>query len=150
MKIGKKTAVTREVTRQERNRKNNLKRLTISLIAAFIVFICLVVIQSSILNQEEKQQVYQVCKDMDAGTKITDANIDTYLKLVDVQVSLIPENYMVDSAELLGKFTNKSYKANDIITSDGITDTEKLCIFNNSANFIVRCSFSGISGKAVF
>ena len=46
MKIGKKTAVTKEITRQERNRRNNLKRLSISFIVAFILFIALVIIQS--------------------------------------------------------------------------------------------------------
>lgn len=126
MKIGKKTVVTRELTRQEKNRRNNIKRLTVSFIVAFLLFIALVVIQSSILNQEAKHEVFQVVKDMPIGTKITSDNLNKYIKLKDVQISLIPEGYITDKKDILGKFTNRAYKANDIITSDGITDVEKM------------------------
>ena len=130
MKIGKKTAVAKEITRQERNRRNNLKRITISLIVAFILFISLTVIQSSILNQEEKKPVYQVVKDIPVGTKLTEDNIGSYLSLKEVQISLIPENFIVDKTVLLDKFTNREYKAKDIITEDGILDTERLYLEN--------------------
>lgn len=126
MKIGKKTAVTKEITRQERNRRNNLKRLSISFIVAFILFIALVIIQSSILNQEKKVEVYQINSDIAVGTKIAEDNFDNYLALKEVNESLVPEGYVTDKTELIGKFTNRNYKAKDIITSDGVTDTEKL------------------------
>lgn len=126
MKIGKKTAVAKELTRQERNRRNNIKRLTIAFLVAFVLFILLLIIQSSILNQEDKQQVYQVIKDIETGTKIDESNIDSYLQLKEVQLSLIPENYITDAEDINGKFTNRAYKARDIITKDGITDVEKM------------------------
>lgn len=140
MKIGKKSTVTKELTRQERNRRNNLKRITVSAIVAFILFICLLVIESSILNQEEKQSVYQIIKDIPSGTKITEANFDTYLQLKDVQASLIPEDYITEKEVLINKFTNKTYKVRDIITSDGITDTEKL--YQDSIENPVEVAFS--------
>lgn len=140
MKIGKKTAVTKEINRKERNRRNNIKRITISLLVAFIVFICLTVIQSSILNQEEKQTVYQVIKDISVGTKITEDNISEYLGNKEVQISLIPDGYITDSSEIIGKFINRDYKANDIITVDGITDTEKL--YRDNIEKPVEVSFS--------
>lgn len=126
MKIGKKTAVTRELTRQERNRRNNIKRLTVSFVVAFLLFIALVVIQSSILNQEEKKPVYQVIKDIPTGTKLAADNIDNYLQLKNVQLSLVPDGCIDDKELILNKFTNRAYKAKDIITTDGITDTEKM------------------------
>lgn len=126
MKIGKKTAVTKEITRQERNRRNNLKRLTISFVVALILFIALVIIQSSILNQEAKIEAYQIKSDIAVGTKIAEDNFDNYLVLKEVNESLVPEGYITDKAEIIGKFTNRNYKAKDMITSDGITDTEKL------------------------
>lgn len=140
MKIGKKTAVTKEITRQERNRKNNIRRLSISAIIAFIIFICLTIIQSSILNQEEKQAVYQVTADIPVGTKITEDNIDQYLGLKQVQVSLIPEGYITSADEMIGKFINRKYKAKDIITVDGLTDTEKL--YRDKIDNPIEISFS--------
>lgn len=126
MKIGNKTKVTREITRQERNRRNNIKRLVISACFALLVFVALIVIQNSILNQEKKETVYQVIKDIDVGTKITENNINDYLALKEVQVSLIPSGYITAPEDVQGKFVNREYKVNDIITSDGITDTENL------------------------
>ena len=148
MKIGKKTTVTKEITRQERNRRNNLKRLSISFIVAFILFIALVIIQSSILNQEKKVKVYQIKSDISVGTRITDDNFDKYLALKEVNESLVPEGYVTDKTEILGKFTNRDYKAKDVITSDGVTDTEKL--YKDSIKNPTAISFSiGNASSAV-
>lgn len=140
MKIGKKTKVTKELTRQERNRRNNIKRLTISAIVAFILFICLIVIQSSILNQEEKTTVYQVIHDIPSGTKLTADNVNSYLAVKDVQLSLVPADPITDVNTIIDKFVNRNYKAKDIITIDGLTDTEKL--YKDSIENPVEVSFA--------
>jgi hypothetical protein len=145
MKIGNKTKVAKEITRQERNRRNNIRRITVSAIVALILFIGLLVIQSSILNQEEKLQVYQVVKDIGSGTKITEDNIDTYLDLKEVQLSLIPDDYITNPEMIIGKFVNRDYKAKDIITSDGLTDTEALYLKNIENPVEVSFSASDIS-----
>ena len=126
MRIGKKTAVTKEITRAERNKRNNLRRITVAAFVALVVFVAITVIQSSILNQEERVEAYQVIKNMDSGTKITKGNIDKYFALKDVQVSLIPDGYLTDKKQLLDKFVNRNYRARDIVTDDGISDTEGL------------------------
>lgn len=140
MKIGKKTKVTRELTRQEKNRQNNIRRTVVAAIAAVIVFIALVIIEKSILNQERTEQVYQVIKDIDSGTKITESNFDNAFALKEVQVSLIPEGYITDKEDMIDKFVNRNYKANDIITSDGITDTQAL--YKNGIKNPIEISFS--------
>ena len=124
MKIGKSNKVQRELTKQEKNKQNNIKRITVSLFGGIIIFILLVIIQKSIINQEAEQQVYQVTKDIEAGTKLTEENMNKYLGLKSVKVSLIPEGYVTDKAELLDKFTTKDYKTKDIITSDCVIDRE--------------------------
>lgn len=126
MRIGKKTAVTKEITRAERNKRNNLRRIAVAAFVALVVFVAITVIQSSILNQEERVEAYQVIKNMDSGTKITKGNIDKYFALKDVQVSLIPDGYITDKKQLLDKFVNRNYRARDIVTDDGISDTEGL------------------------
>lgn len=143
MRIGRKTGVTKEMTRQEKNRKNNIKRLIVSAIVAFILFICLIVIEKSVINQEKKEMVYQVVSDISTGTKVTETNFDSFFKLKEVQVSLIPQNYITDKEAILNKFVNKEYKAKDIITTDGITDTEKM--YKDSIENPVEVSFSGAS-----
>lgn len=140
MKIGSKTKVTREVTRQERNRRNNMKRITISALVAFILFIALTIIQSSILNQETKVTVYQVQKDIYDGTKITEDNFNEYFATKAVQASLIPDGYITDSSLIIGKFVNRDYKARDIITVDGLNDSEAL--YNSNIEHPVKLSFS--------
>lgn len=148
MKIGSKTKVTREVTRHEQNRRNNIKRMTISGLIAFVLFIALTVIQSSILNKEQAITVYQVANDINAGTKITKDNFGDYFKTHDVQVSLIPDGYITDSSLIIGKFVNKNYKAKDVITVDGLTDSEAL--YNASIEHPVQVSFSlGSLGDSV-
>ena len=126
MRIGKKTAVTKEITRAERNKRNNLRRIAVAAFVALVVFVAITVIQSSILNQEERVEAYQVIKNIDSGTKITKSNIDKYFALKDVQVSLIPDGYLTDKKQLLDKFVNRNYRARDIITDDGVSDTEGL------------------------
>ena len=139
MKIGSKTKVTREVTRQERNRRNNMKRITISALVAFILFIALTIIQSSILNQETKVTVYQVQKDIYNGTKITEDNFNEYFATKAVQASLIPDGYITDSSLIIGKFVNRDYKARDVITVDGLNDSEAL--YNSNIEHPVKLSF---------
>jgi hypothetical protein len=126
MKIGKRTTVAKELTRQERNRRNNIKRLSISAVVALVLFIALTIIQSSILNQEDKASVYQVKSDIESGTKITEDNFDSYFDLKEVQVSLIPSDYITNKEDIIGQFVNRSYQAKDIITKEGLTDTERL------------------------
>lgn len=126
MRIGKKTAVTKEITRAERNKRNNLRRIAVAAFVALVVFVAITVIQSSILNQEERVEAYQVIKNINSGTKITKSNIDKYFALKDVQVSLIPDGYLTDKKQLLDKFVNRNYRARDIITDDGVSDTEGL------------------------
>ena len=125
MKIGKKGAVAKELTRAERNRRNNVRRTLISAAVAFVLFIALTVIQSSILNKEKKDTVYQVVQDITINTRITEDNFDNYFKLKEVQVSLIPSGYITSKEQLMGKYITRSYKVNDIVTYDYARDIEK-------------------------
>lgn len=145
MKISKKTAVTKEITRAEQNRRNNLRRISVSAVVAFILFIALTVIQSSILNQEKKDNVYQVIANIESGTKITEENFDYFFRLKNVQISLIPEGYITSKEQVVNKFINRKYKVNDIVTSDGITDTEGLYKENIKNPVEVSFDVSGLS-----
>lgn len=144
MRLGKTSKTTKEITRTERNRRNNIRRITVAAITALIIFIALLVIQSSILNQEEKLDVYQVVKDIPSGTKLDDSNINEYLAYKNVQISLIPENFIQDKAEVLGKFVNRNYKAKDIITTDGLIDTESVYLDDIENPTEVSFSVDGI------
>ena len=143
MKIGSKTTKTKlshELTRQEQNRRNNIKRLTVSAIVAIILFVALTIIQSSILNQEETVRVYKVVKDISEGTKITKDNIKEYFEIVDTKASFIPEGYITDASLLVDKFVNRNYKTKDVVTTDGLSDLAKLNISN--ITHPVQVSFS--------
>lgn len=140
MKIGNRTKATKELTRQERNRRNNMKRITISALVAFILFVALTIIQSSILNQESKITVYQVSKDIVTGTKFTKDNFSKYFSKKDIQESLIPKHFVVDEKEIIGKFAARDYSAKDIVTTDGLKDSERK--YNANIKNPTKVSFS--------
>ena len=140
MKIGSKTKITRELSRQQQNRHNNRVRLALSLIAGTVIFFILVIWQGMITNREKSINVIQVHRDVAAGTKITEDNYSKYFSTISVQVSLIPDGYMTDKKYIVGKFVNKPYKAKDIVTTDGITDSEKE--YNSNINRPVEVAFS--------
>lgn len=140
MKIGNRTKATKELTRQERNRRNNMKRITISALVAFILFVALTIIQSSILNQESKITVYQVSKDIVTGTKFTKDNFSKYFSKKDIQESLIPKHFVVDEKEIIGKFAARDYSAKDIVTTDGLKDSERE--YNANIKNPTKVSFS--------
>lgn len=149
MKLGRKVE-EKQLTRQEQNKRNSIRRVGISALVAFLVFVGITVIQSNILNQEDTKQVYQVAKDIKVGTKITEKNIDAFFKLKEVPVSIIPEKFTTKSEDLVGKFVNREYKVNDIVTTDGVTDTERL--YKDSIKNPIEIAFSveslsaGVSG----
>jgi hypothetical protein len=124
MKIGKKSKVYREISKQDKNRKNSLRLIIISVLVALVLFISLTIIQGSILNQEEKKKVFQVIKDIDEKTKITEDNIDEYFMTVTTPVSLIPDNYITNKRDLIGKFTGIDYVKMSIVSKEGIVDKE--------------------------
>ena len=151
MKLGKKSKVQRELTRKDIERRNSLKRITISSIVAFLLFLALTVIQGSILNQEEKQTVYQVIKDIQEGTKFTEDNVNKYVEEKKVQLSLIPENPIKSVDDLIGKYADRDYKAKDVITKDGVTDkhTDYTAGIKNpvEVSFMLDSLESSIAGK---
>ena len=107
--------VTTELGMQQRNKSKNLKIILASALVAIIVFIALQVIQSNILNREEKIKVYVVSTAMTEGTKITEETeiyklkdfISRYGRLqLDVEKSIahiLFENGEKDSAYIMLK-----------------------------------------------
>lgn len=147
MKLGNKNIVKKELTRKEVSRRNMLKRLGISAAVAVILFVALLVVQSSILNQEAKVTCYQVKQELPSGTKLTEENLGTYLTLTNIPESLVPANYAYQPEELIGKFVNRNYTVKDIVTTDGVTDTSY--IYKQNIKNPVEIAFSASSISSV-
>lgn len=118
--------VTTELGMQQRNKSKNLKIILASALLAIIVFIALQVIQSNILNREEKIKVYVVSTAMTEGTKITEENFKTYLVAQERVTKTLPENYITEDKRdiLVDTFVSRDFIKNDVITSDMISDRQ--------------------------
>ncbi|MEG1640534.1 MAG: hypothetical protein RR284_06380, partial [Ruthenibacterium sp.] len=103
---------------------HKMMTIVIGIIVAFIAFVTLTVIQSSILNQENKVEALQLTTDVQSGTKITEQNVDLLFHPARVSESLVPSNYVSSKSSLLGKFVSKDYVAKDILTKEGVSDIQ--------------------------
>lgn len=126
MKAAKQsTKVTREITQKQKKRETTIKLLIVSLALTVLVFTTLLIIQSNILDKEETAYVAVVAQDIDAGMKITEDNINDFIKIEERVINTLPELYITreNIRTLLNQFIEKNYKVNEVITSDVLTYT---------------------------
>ena len=139
-KKGGKTKVEKELTRAEQGRKQKVQAFGIAAVIGILLVIALFALEDAILNKEDTVSVYQLTQDVSEGTKITEDNVDSLVHLKDIQVSLVPDGYITDKAEMIDKFTTHDYKAKEIITESGLED--KLNVYLDSIEDPVEISFS--------
>ena len=139
-KKGGRTKVEKELTRAEQGRKQKVQAFGIAAVIGILLVIALFALEDAILNKEDTVSVYQLTQDVSEGTKITEDNVDSLVHLKDIQVSLVPDGYITDKAELIDKFTTHDYKAKEIITESGLED--KLNVYLDSIEDPVEISFS--------
>lgn len=87
-----------------------------------ILFVALILIQESIVNQHKEQtlKVYTVACDLKQHTKIDESNVDTYFVTEDRAVSSLPNDAITDKKQLINKFVERDYAAKDVVTVVGI------------------------------
>lgn len=84
---------------------------------------------------EGKKEVIRFANNISQGSKITEDDIDT----VEITKNGLPENYLADKNEVIGKYANSDLYKGDIATSAKITDNA-----NTSDNIL-----SALSGDKV-
>lgn len=124
MRAAKNDKVTKELSTRQKNRNKSIRLIVVSGILSLIVFIALLVVQSNILDMEEKIPVYVVKTEIKEGTKITSSNVSDYFTVTDRVVNTLPKNYIKkgDTSKLIDKFVEKDYAENEVVTSNALSD----------------------------
>lgn len=73
-----------------------------ALIAAISIFVVMLQMEKKVLSEYEKGFIYMAAVEIPKGEFITDKNIDKYLKVVELDVKLIPETALTSSEQLNG------------------------------------------------
>lgn len=125
-KVKKGHSIASDIGAQQKIKQKNLRLILASAVLAGLVFVALNVIQSNILNREEKIKVYVANTAITEGTKITDDNFKSYVTLQERTIKNLPENYITEDKKdtLINNFVTREFIKNDVITSNFIIDTE--------------------------
>lgn len=123
---GSKQKMQKELTRKQRERRNTLRNLVIAFLVAVILVVALFSLQNAVVTKEEVTQIYRVASDVERDVYISEDNFDKYFNLVEVQTTTLPDGYITDKAEIIGKYLNQPYKAKQIITKDALSDKKNV------------------------
>lgn len=105
-------------------KKRNFKKTIISLLVAIIVFIGLLIIESSILTPNGTAQVFVATDEIQKGVEINDSNIDTYFKPKNVDGELAVTNYISNKEDLLNLIANETINKGEVISANSFVDKD--------------------------
>lgn len=140
LKSKSKDKITKELTRAEQGKRQKVQAFGIAAVIGILLVVALFALESAILNKEDTVNAYVLTQDVSDGTQITEDNVDSYFLQREIQISLVPEGYITDKADLVGRFFNHDYKANEVITESGLDD--RMNVYLNSIEDPVDISFS--------
>lgn len=126
----KNNTIAAEISIQQKAKTRNLRLIAVSMLLAILVFIALNVIQSNILNREEKIKVLVASSSIVNGTKITEDNFSDYVTIQERTIRTLPENYVEDTDKdtIIDRFTNREFIKNDVITTDFLVDARSYIV----------------------
>lgn len=126
MKAKKEKSLEQVESTVNKEKRAKTKRIAGSVIVSIIVWLVFLYIANSILNESKHVQVYRARVDIEDGTKLTTANLSDMVEQYSISEDLLPDGYITDEAELVDVFTNRSYKAREVITRDGVSTEESM------------------------
>lgn len=114
-----------------------MKNRTAIGIVCIILAVVVTFVVSPMVNKVSEGKVKVICfsKDILQGAEISEEDIDT----VEIAKKSLPDNYLTDKTELVGKYANSNLYKGDVATKAKITDEA-----NSSDNIL-----SGLSGDKV-
>lgn len=112
--------------KQKKQRPVNIRAMVYCLIATFVLYAMLIVVEKSILKSEEKQKVYVAAADIPANLLITEENFSTYFKFGERSIGSLPEGTVTDSADIIDSLTIREIAANEIILFSAFTKEQSL------------------------
>lgn len=110
-------------TRRGRSVKKKGKGMAVlcagALLAAFICFVVMTVIQDRIVNDKATTPVVVAIADVPAGVKLTEGNMALYFAIENRDAEQVPMGITYPNATpLIGEITGRAIYTNEIVTSD--------------------------------
>lgn len=130
----------------KKQKSGGLGKFFLALIAAIVVFIALIVIQTGITNKYEKVSVVVAKDNISTNTDITEENLTQFFTTIDYDVTKLPEGYVLgsDINILANSITNYDIPKGQVITNASVkatSDITKSIALANSED-LVETSFS--------
>lgn len=92
--------------------------------AAFIIFILLVLIQNKIVKDVEQKSVVVASVDVPQGLVLTEDNMQNYFKVETRDASTVPSVSFDSGYPLVGKVTSRKILAEEVVTDSCITEQD--------------------------
>ena len=109
----------------KKERKIGRKELAVSIAAALLLFICLIVIESRLLSKYDKSTVVTAKCTISRSQEITDANVDQFFEEKEVPVNLMPDCAVQDKQTLVNKIVSEKINRGEMVIDDCFRDEEK-------------------------
>lgn len=119
MSIGNKADKKEYTSKQKKTRSNAIKAI-VSAAVAVTIFIGLLVVTSSVLNQEKKIKVYRFKSDLVSNTKVGADDFDNYFYEDYQAIASLPVNAITDLAQVTDQFISRDVYENEIATTNNI------------------------------
>lgn len=101
------------------------KVILYSIIVTAALYAVLVFIEKSIVNSDDRSQVYVAVKEVPQNLEISEINIAEYFKFVDRPDSAIPDGCIVQDTGLVGHITDRTISKNEIVTVNSLSTRDE-------------------------
>lgn len=109
----------------KKEKKIGVKELVISIVLALLLFICLLVIESSFLSKYDKTTVVVAKCTVPKSTQITEKNIGLYFEEKEIPANLVPQSAIFSKDTLINKIVSLSINQGEILMENRFLDEQK-------------------------
>lgn len=95
------------------------------IIVTLVLYILMIFIEKSIVNADDKKEVYVAVKQVPDNFEITVSNIADYFKLEDRPESAIPDGCITQDVQLVGFITDRVILKNEIVTTASLSTQDE-------------------------
>lgn len=129
-------------------KKKSSTKFIVLFVVTILLFCALLFVQYYLNFSNKKVRVIVTKETMNANTKLSEANINTYLTMADIPESFLPEDYITDPGVILDKQLITQMNQNEIITTKDIIDETEAGKMNEYPNvYSFSLSSSGAATK---
>ncbi len=120
----KKTVRRKKAAQETRKGDNKLVIMAVAFLAAIVVFVVMVAVESHLVNSAEKKTVIVAMTSVPKGMVLTEENMPNYFSMEERAVSELPANAYESGIPLKGKVLSRDISANEVITPSCIYEED--------------------------